>query len=83
MLSYRGKDLRLIGDGVLEVDFTDGEKRRYDMRRLIPRHPIVQRLIDKPELFNKGKLFHNGMTVYWNDDIDVSVMTVYECGEVI
>lgn len=83
MLGYRGKELRLIENGVFEVDFTDGERRRYDMKELIPKYPVVKRLIDEPELFRKGHLSLGGFGVDWNDDIDVDIMTVYECGVAI
>ena len=65
----------------LEVTFQNGDVRRYDMSALFPKYPQLRALEDR-ELFLSGKLA--GMLgIIWNDDLDISVETIYECGELV
>ena len=65
----------------LEVTFQNGDVRRYDMSALFSKYPQLRALEDR-ELFISGKLA--GMLgIIWNDDLDISVETIYECGELV
>ena len=65
----------------LEVTFQNGDVRRYDMSALFSKYPQLRALEDR-ELFLSGKLA--GMLgIIWNDDLDISVETIYECGELV
>ena len=65
----------------LEVTFQNGDVRRYDMSALFSKYPQLRALEDR-ELFLSGKLA--GMLgIIWNDELDISVETIYECGELV
>lgn len=65
----------------LEVTFQNGDVKRYDMSALFSKYPQL-RALENRELFLSGKLA--GMLgIIWNDDLDLSVETVYECGELV
>ena len=65
----------------LEVTFQNGDVRRYDMSTLFSKYPQLRALEDR-ELFLSGKLA--GMLgIIWNDDLDISVETIYESGELV
>lgn len=83
MVECAGKELRLLGNGVLEVDFTDGEKRRYDMKELIPKIPCMKRLIKEEGLFQKGALSPAGWAIEWDDEVDIAIEEIYVNGVVI
>ena len=65
----------------LEVTFQNGDVKRYDMSSLFSKYPQLRALEDR-ELFLSGRLA--GMIgIIWNDDLDISVESIYECGELV
>ena len=65
----------------LEVTFQNGDVKRYDMSTLFSKHPQLRALEDR-DLFLSGKLV--GMLgIIWNDDLDISVESIYECGKLV
>lgn len=80
---HTATELRLIGDGVLEVDFKDGESRRYDMKHLIPKIPCMKRLVEEEGLFAQGKLSPAGWGIDWDDEVDVDIEEIYINGVAI
>ena len=65
----------------LEVTFQNGDVKRYDMSTLFNKYPQLRALEDR-DLFLSGKLV--GMLgIIWNDDLDISVESIYECGELV
>ena len=70
------------GDGtMLELTFSDGKVKRYDMSALFGRYPQLTALRDRA-LFTSGKLL-GSYGIVWNDDLDVEAETVYEDGETV
>ena len=65
----------------IEVTFQNGDVKRYDMSTLFNKYPQLRALEDR-DLFLSGKLV--GMLgIIWNDDLDISVESIYECGELV
>ena len=62
----------------LDLYFSDGVIKRYDILSLSDKFPQLTALKDR-ELFLKGKLLGWG-AVIWNDELDASSETVYEEG---
>ncbi|WP_173017094.1 DUF2442 domain-containing protein [Suipraeoptans intestinalis] len=80
---HAAKELRLLGEGVLEVDFVNGERRRYDMKVLIPKIPCMKRLIEEEDFFQKGVLSPAGWGIRWDDEVDTDIEEIYVNGVAI
>ena len=65
---------------IIVATFTDGEVVEYDFKKLFDRFPVFKNLMDK-ELFNSVKVDGVGYGISWNDDIDFSSDSIYECGK--
>lgn len=78
---HKAIDLKFLDGTAMAVTFQDGAVKRYDMSALFPKYPQLQALKDR-ELFISGKLM-GAYGIYWNDDLDVEVETIYEDGETI
>ena len=61
-----------------DLYFNDSTVKRYDILNLSDKFPQLNALKDR-ELFLKGKLI-GWSGVYWNDELDVDALTVYEDG---
>ena len=66
---------------MLELTFSDGKVKRYDMSALFGKYPQLTALRDRA-LFTSGKLL-GSYGIVWNDDLDVEAETVYEDGETV
>ncbi|MCQ2792318.1 MAG: DUF2442 domain-containing protein, partial [Bacilli bacterium] len=63
----------------LSVLFSDGVNKIYDVMSLSKKFPQIKALNNR-KLFLSGYLL--GTTgIYWNDDLDLDVESVYEFGE--
>ena len=60
---------------IFDLFFYDGTVKRYDILSLSDKFPQLNDLKDR-KLFLKGHLLGWGGVV-WNDDLDVSIETVY------
>ena len=65
----------------LELTFSDGKVKRYDMSVLFGKYPQLEALKDR-SLFTSGKLL-GSYGIVWNDDLDIEAETVYEDGETV
>lgn len=63
---------------LFDVIFLDGVVKRYDILSLAVKFPQLNQLKDR-SLFEKGHI-RGWSGVIWNDELDVSVDTVYEDG---
>lgn len=79
-LSIRVKEVKPIGDMLLNVTFENGVKKRYDVRQLIPQFPMYKALEDTA-LFNLVQVDCGGCSIAWNADIDISECELWENGE--
>ena len=62
----------------MELTFQNGEVKAYDMSVLFAKYPQLEALKDR-KLFLSGKLM-GSYGVYWNDELDIEVETIYEEG---
>nr|DAL54849.1 MAG TPA_asm: Protein of unknown function (DUF2442) [Caudoviricetes sp.] len=60
----------------LNVEFTDGTKKRYDVSRLFDKWPVFQALKENG-LFDAVKVDPGGYGVSWNDSLDLSCDELY------
>lgn len=65
----------------LELTFQTGEIKPYDMKNLFVKYPRLEALKNR-RLFTSGKLM-GAYGIYWNDELDVGVETIYEDGIMI
>lgn len=65
----------------LELTFSDGKVKRYDMAVLFGKYPQLVALRDRA-LFTAGQLL-GPYGIVWNDDLDIEAETVYEDGETV
>ena len=63
---------------LFDVWFLDSTVKRYDILSLSDKFPQLNQLKDRT-LFEKGRML-GWSTVVWNDELDISVDTVYEEG---
>ena len=63
----------------LDLYYLDGTVKRYNVLSLIDKYPQLKELKNK-NLFLKGRLL-GWSTVYWNDELDISVEDPYYDGE--
>lgn len=65
----------------LELTFVDGDIKSYDVSALFAKYPQLKALKDR-KLFLSGKLM-GAYGIYWNNELDVDVETIYEDGVTI
>ena len=74
-----GIKINFLSGTEFEVTFIDGKVFKYDISELFDKYPQLRELENR-ELFISGKLDVGGYGVIWNDDLDLSIETVYENG---
>ena len=78
---HKAIDLTFMEGTTLAVTFQDGAVKAYDISVLFAKYPQLKALADR-ELFISGKLM-GAYGIYWNDDLELEVETVYEDGKTI
>jgi hypothetical protein len=66
--------LTLKPDFVLELEFSNGECRLFDMKPLLSMRPWNR--IASPEVFSKARVDYG--TVVWPGEIDIAPETLYD-----
>ncbi len=74
------KAVRPLDGFVLEAEFTNGDKRRYDITPLFEEIPVFQEIRDNPELFKSVNVIGGGYAVGWNDELDLACEEIWENG---
>lgn len=71
-------------DGV-KANFTyqDGKIIQYDFSKMFSKYPQLKELQNNRELFLSGKIDGLGDAIVWNDKLDFSLASIYECGKQI
>ena len=78
---HKAIDLHFCDGTIIELTFSDGAVKRYDMSTLFPKYPQLEALRDR-KLFLSGKLM-GAYGIIWNDDLDIEAETVYAEGETV
>ena len=68
-------------DFVLSVIFTDGVKRKYDVKPLFEKWPVFKMLKEVPGLYNQVRVDPGGYGISWNDEIDLESNEIRENGQ--
>lgn len=75
--------IQYLDDVKFEMTFQDGKVIRFDMSTMFDDFPQLIELRRNRELFLSGKLDYGGDAIVWNDELDFSSASVYECGELV
>lgn len=70
-------------DFSLEVEFMNGDVKKYNMDYMLVQFPQFQTLKDDPKLFHAVRVDAGGYGVSWNDDLDVDAQTLWEDGVLV
>ena len=71
-----------LGKGTtLEILFSNGVTKSYDVLKLASKYPQLNELKNR-KLFLNGRLFGSSVVI-WNDELDLDSEVVYEDGETI
>lgn len=73
MLRPTAKEVKVIEEYKLLIKFDNGEVKIFDASKLISRKPFMS-LINK-SVFNNVRL--NGISIVWNEDIDICPDELY------
>ena len=74
-------DVKALDDFILDVDFSDGTKKYYDVKQLFDIFPdMFYPFKDNPAIFKNVKIDCGGCGVSWNEDIDISEFELFENG---
>ena len=64
----------------LLLEFTNGEWRKYNCKQLFNQFPDYK-VLENPDVFNQVKVEVGGYGVYWNEDIDLPELELWENSE--
>ena len=79
MSFHKIKNVEALDDLTLQVLFENGEKRYYDLNKLIEINKNFEILRQNKDLFKLVKVDIQGYGVYWNDYLDISCDEIYYC----
>ncbi len=68
---------------ILNVQFSEGVTKHYDMKPLFDKYPMFTPLRAHPELYFSASVDTGGYGVVWNDDIDIACDELFLNGETI
>ena len=68
---------------ILNVQFSEGITKHYDLNPLFHRYPMFTPLQEQPELYYSVTVDVGGYGVIWNDDIDIACDELFFHGETV
>ena len=77
MSFHKIKNVEALDNFTLQVLFESGEKRFYDLNKLIEVNKDFEILKRDKNLFKLVKIDIQGYGVYWNDYLDISCNEIY------
>lgn len=80
---HKVKSVTPLPDYQLNVQFSEGVTKRYDIKPLFERYSMFRPLKDRPELFSSVMVDTGGYGIIWNDDIDIACDELFLNGETI
>ncbi len=75
------KEIKPLEDLKLEVLFTSGVCKIYDVKKAMKYYEPFKEFEYNPYLFNQAHIDCGGCAVSWNDEIDVTEYELWEMGE--
>mgnify|MGYP003329280473 CR=1 FL=1 len=80
---YKIQNVAPLADFKLNVQFSEGVTKLYDLKPLFETVPDFRYLNDNPEEFNCVSVDVGGFGVIWNDDLDLSSDELWEHGAAV
>lgn len=80
---HKIKCITPLPDFILNVQFSEGVTKHYDMKPLFDKYPMFMPLRAHPELYFSASVDTGGYGVVWNDDIDIACDELFLNGETI
>ena len=77
------RKIEFLDDVKVNVTYQDGKIIQYDFAKMFKKFPQLEELRKDRKLFLSGKLDSLGDAIVWNDELDFSTPSIYECGEVV
>lgn len=72
------KSAQAIDDHTLLVEFTNSEKCKYDITKLLSKEMFFP--LKNPGFFKNFQIDSTGCAIVWNEDIDVSEYEIWSHG---
>lgn len=72
------RSVNIIGEKTLLVDFSNNEKRRYDVTPLLNKKMFSA--LKNPAFFKNVQIEPGGYALIWNQDIDISEYEIWKNG---
>lgn len=79
-MNYLVKAVTAEDDYILLIDFADGQRKRFDMKPIIARGGVFDRLKNK-DYFKKAHVDRD--TVSWDEVLDIAPESLYDRGVVV
>ena len=80
---HKIKSVTPLPDFILNVQFSEGVTKLYDLKQILDKHPMFAPLKAEQELYYSVTVDVGGYGVVWNDDIDIACDELYFNGETI
>lgn len=80
---HKLKSVTPLPDYVLNVQFSEGITKRYDLKPLFVKYPMFLPLKEHPDLYYSVSVDIGGYGIIWNDDIDIACDELYHNGVTI
>lgn len=80
---YLAQKVEFLESVKLKTTFQDGKVTVFDISSLFQKFPQLKELENNRDLFYSGKIAFNGLSIVWNDELDISTADLYEDGELI
>lgn len=80
---HKIKSVTPLPDYRLNVQFSEGITKQYDVSLLFDKHPMFLPLKDHPELFSSVEVDVGGYGIIWNDDIDIACDELFFNGQTV
>lgn len=80
---HKVKNIAPLSDFRLNVQFSEGVTKLYDLKPLFDQFPVFKRLKDDPAEFTCVTIDVGGYGVIWDDDLDLSCDELWEKGTIV
>ena len=82
-MNIKVKEVKPIDDLKLDVLFTNGIRKIYDVKKAMTYYEPFKELENNPYLFKQAKVDCGGCAVFLNDEIGVTEWELWEMGETV